>query len=735
MNLTNFKSELGDDGIAIFTWDMPGKTTNFINESTTDDLETIAERLHGDADIKGVILTSAKDGFCGGADITMLAGLNALVAEAGRDKSAIERLFAGVSRLSKVIRRIETCGKPVVAAMPGTAVGGGYEVALGCHARMAAKSPDARYGLPEGKIGLLPGAGGTQRMARMIGASDALQLMLKGATPKMEQALQAKLIDKVVPKSRLIAEAKKWIVANPKAAAPWDRKGFRIPGGMPYSKNGIMTFSAANAIYRRETYDNYPGLKALMKAVYEGLLVDIDTALRIEARLFTNVLMRPEARNMMRTLFFSMRQLGAGARRPAGAPKARLRKIGVLGAGLMGAGIAQVTAAAGLKVVLLDRDIGSAEKGKDHTAKSIGKRIAQGRATEKERQAVLGRITPTADYADLKGCDLVIEAVFENREVKAQATAKAEAVLARNTTFASNTSTLPITGLAKASKRPKNFIGIHFFSPVEKMMLVEIIIGEETADAALATALDYVSAIGKTPIVVNDSRGFYTSRVVGTYISEGHAMLMEGVPPAMVENLARIAGMPVGPLALNDEVAIDLALKIARAAKADLGDAYPGSPGDNLLETMVDTHDRLGRKNSKGFYDYPKMEKKYLWPGLSDILPAAKDAQAFDAEELKQRLLVIQALETSRCFEESVLTDVRDADVGGILGFGFAPFSGGPLSFIDMAGTAAFVEICRTLESKHGARFAPSRLLLEMAEKGETFYGRFPPLQLKNAAD
>ena len=727
MDLKNFRFEIDKDGIATITWDMPGKSTNLIDESAMDDLDAVAERLATDATIKGAILTSAKDGFCGGADITMLTGLNHLVSQAGRDPEAVEKLYNGVSRLSRVIRKIETCGKPVVAAMPGTAVGGGYEIALGCHYRIAARAPDARYGLPEGKIGLLPGAGGTQRLARLLGAGDALQLMLKGTTPKMAGALGARLIDKVVPRGRLLAEARKWILANAQPTAPWDVEGFRVPGGLPYSKTGMMTFAAANAIYRRETYDNYPGLRALMKAVYDGLLVDIDTALRIEARLFAQVLMTPQARNMMRTLFFSMRELGRGARRPAGVRQKKLRKIGIIGAGMMGAGIAHVTAAAGLKVVLLDRDQAAAEAGKELTAKSITKRIAQGRATSRERDRVLARIHAGDDYAELRGCDLVIEAVFENRELKAKVTAQAEAVLGRGAIFASNTSTLPITGLASASKRPRNFIGIHFFSPVQRMMLVEIIIGEQTGDTALATALDFVSAIGKTPIVVQDSRGFYTSRVVGTYISEGHAMLMEGVPPAMIENLGRIAGMPVGPLALNDEVAIDLALKITRATKADLGPAYPGAPGDALLEAMVETHGRLGRKNGKGFYDYPKVGKKRLWPGLAKMLPPAKPPEAFDAGQIKRRLLVIQALETARCLEDGVLTDVRDADVGGILGFGFAPFSGGPLSYIDMVGVGDFVQTCKALAAKFGPRFEPSPLLVEMAAKGETFYGRFAP--------
>ena len=726
-DLKIFKFETDAEAIATVTWDTPGKTTNLIDETSLDELEAIIAHLEGDADIKGVIMTSAKPGFCGGADITMLGRLSTMVEEAEGDKAAIARLHEGVSRLSRLVRRLEVCGKPVVAALPGTAVGGGYEIALGCHYRIAAKSTDARFGLPEGRIGLFPGAGGTQRLARMIGPGDALQLMMAGRTLKSAPALAAKLIDKVVEAGELLNAARAWLADNPESAQPWDTQGFRIPGGLPYSKNGMMTFTAANAIYRRETHDNYPGLHNLMRAVYEGLLVNIDAGLRIEARLFTNTLMTPEARNMMRTIFFSMRALERGARRPTNIDKTTFSKIGILGAGMMGAGIAYASASAGIDVVLLDRDVEAAEKGKSLSHDLISKQIARGRAKVADREALLERITATADYGDLKGCDLVIEAVFENREIKAEVTAKAEAHLADTVTFGSNTSTMPITSLAKASMRPENFIGIHFFSPVHKMMLVEIIVAEKTGDRALATALDFVTAIGKTPIVVNDSRGFFTSRVVATYINEGLAMLAEGVPAAMVENLGRMAGMPVGPLALNDEVALDLALKISEQTAADLGDDYVPAPGADLLAAMVKTHGRLGRKNAKGFYDYPKGAKKHLWPELAGVLPAARAAEEFDAEHLMQRFLTIQALETARCFEEGVLTDVRDGDVGAILGFGFAPFSGGPLSYIDMIGAKAFVERCRAFTSEHGERFQPNKLLEEMASRSEEFYGRFAP--------
>jgi 3-hydroxyacyl-CoA dehydrogenase / enoyl-CoA hydratase / 3-hydroxybutyryl-CoA epimerase len=486
-----------------------------------------------------------------------------------------------------------------------------------------------------------------------------------------------------------------------------------------------MTFPAANAIYRRETYDNYPAARALMQVVYEGLQLPMDLALRVEQRWFAKILRSPEAGAMIRTLFVSLQELNKGARRPASIPASQLRRIGIIGAGFMGASIAYVTANVGIDVILIDRDQASADKGKGHSEKLITDQVNKGRATASARDALLARITATDDYASLAGCDLVIEAVFEDRRVKAEAIAKALAVVDGKVIFGSNTSTLPISSLAGEFSDPARFIGIHFFSPVEKMMLVEIILGKQTGNAALALALDYVRAIRKTPIVVNDSRGFYTSRVVGTYIREGHLMLSEGIPPAMIDNVGRMAGMPVGPLALNDEVAVDLAWKILKATEADLGADAIDARQKALLSEMVERRGRFGRKNGKGFYDYPEKGQKKLWPGLADLQTVKLDPDTIDVQTIKHRLLAMQALETARCFEENVLTDVREADVGSILGFGFAPFTGGTLSYIDMMGTKRFVELCASLETKFGARFKPAKLLLEMAGKNDTFYRRF----------
>jgi 3-hydroxyacyl-CoA dehydrogenase/enoyl-CoA hydratase/3-hydroxybutyryl-CoA epimerase len=568
----------------------------------------------------------------------------------------------------------------------------------------------------------------------MIPAADALQLMLRGDQIHIDRAKTMKLVDEVVPQEKLIETAKAWIKNGGKAQQPWDQDGFKLPGGPVYSKAGMMVWPPANAIYRRETYDNYPGARGILKSTSEGLLLPIDQGLRVESRYFANVLRTKEAAAMIRSLFVSMQELNKGARRPANVAPSKIKKVAVLGAGFMGASIAYVTASAGIEVVLVDKDQESADKGKNLSDKMISDQIKKGRAKPEAKDQLLARIKATADYKDIAGADLVVEAVFEDRKVKADVIAKAEAALGDKAIFGSNTSTLPITSLAGLSKRPDRFVGIHFFSPVERMMLVEVIKGERTGDEAIAMALDYVRAIKKTPILVNDSRGFYTSRVVGTYIREGHLMLTEGVPAAMVENVGRMAGMPVGPLSLNDEVAVDLAWKIVQATKADLGADAIDPRLEALLEEMVVKRGRLGRKNAKGFYDYPEGAPKRLWPGLTEISGEPRPAETFSVEELKQRFLVIQALETARCVEEGVITDVRDGDVGSILGFGFAPFTGGTLSYIDFMGVKEFVALCERFAGRHGDRFKPAALLVEMAKKGETFYSRFAPTAGKRAA-
>jgi len=740
MSYKNFTLDVDADGIALITWNMAEKSMNVIDESVMDEIAAFTKEIKENSTIKGAVIASGKkDSFSGGADLSMLE--NSLKtyhsAKTKDDEAATKMLFEGASRLGLLYRDLETNGKPVVCAINGTCMGGAFELALACHARVASDQDKLRLALPEVQVGLLPGAGGTQRVSRMVKDMQAgLQMLIQGQRLKAQKAKAMGLIDEVVPSKKLIEAAKKMIRdGRVDPVAPWDKKGFKAPGGKVYSPAGMQLWPAANAILRQQTAMNYPAAQYILSCVYEGSLVPIDTALRIEARYFTAALKSPQAGNMIRSLFLSKGELEKGARRPEGVRATKIKKVGIIGAGFMGAGIAYVTAKAGIKVVLIDRDQEAADKGKAHSESLIAKQVSRGSATAQDKENLLTLITATTDYKELSDADLVIEAVFEDREIKRKVTEAVEAVIKPTCIYASNTSTLPITGLAQASIRPKNFIGIHFFSPVDKMLLVELIVGQKTGDRALALALDYVRMIKKTPIVVNDTRGFYANRCVLNYIREGHLMLTEGIPAAMIENVAKMAGMPVGPLSLNDEIAIDLAQKIMKAAINDLGAKAVDPELMQLVDDMVDKHGRLGRKNGKGFYDYPpKPGKKHLWPGLKNMYEPVKDVDQIDVQELKDRFLVAQALEAARVFQEGVVTDVREADVGSILGFGFAPWSGGTLSYIDMMGTPKFLELCKDLQKKHGARFKPNKLIIEMAANNETFYGRFNPKAGKKAA-
>jgi 3-hydroxyacyl-CoA dehydrogenase/enoyl-CoA hydratase/3-hydroxybutyryl-CoA epimerase len=729
MTYTNFTVETDADGIALVTWNMPDRSMNVFTEEVMNELDRIIDQVAGDAAIKGAVITSGKDSFSGGADLNMLKRMLGIFhAEKAKDpEKATKLLFEGAGRMGWLWRKLETSGKPWVSAINGTCMGGAFELSLACHGRVAADGDKVKMALPEVKVGIFPGAGGTQRVPRLANTQEALQMLTTGQSLTPKRAKQMGLIHEIAEPKKLIETAKAMIKGGLKPVQPWDEKGFKIPGGPVYSAAGANLWPPAIAISRRETFGNYPAVTAILKCVYEGLLVPFETGLRIEQRYFTEIMQSTEAAMMIRSLFVSLQELNKGARRPQGVNPTKFRKIGVLGAGFMGAGIAYVTAKAGIPVVLLDRDMPSAEKGKAHSDKLISEAVAKGRAKAEDKDKLLALITPTDDYAKLEGCDLVVEAVFEDSEVKKGATEKAEAVLKSSATFASNTSTIPITALAKNSARPKNFIGIHFFSPVDRMMLVEIILGKKTGDKALAVAMDYVRAIGKTPIVVNDTRGFYVNRCVLRYMAEAFRMLIEGVPAPMIENAARMAGMPVGPLALTDETAIDLAQKIMRQTKRDLGDKAVDPAQMALIDTMVDAHGRFGRKNGKGFYDYPaKPAKKKLWPGLKDLYPQ-KAPEKVDVEELKQRLLVTIALEAARVMEEGIVSDPREADVGSILAFGFAPYTGGTLSYIDGMGAEAFVALSKKLRKKYGDQFKAPKLLVDMAEKGETFYQRFDP--------
>jgi len=736
MSYTNFTVETDADGIALVTWDMPEKSMNVFTAEVLQELDAIVDATVADAAVKGVVFTSGKSTFSGGADLSMIKSMFSFYHDEKQKNpdEAAQKLFDLVGKMNWLYRKVETNGKPWVSAINGTCMGGALELSLACHGRVASNSKSVKLALPEVKVGIFPGAGGTQRVPRLTDAQSALQMMTTGQSLTAQRAKAMNLVHQVVEPDQLISAAKQMIKDGLKPVAPWDEKGFKAPGGGIWTPAAAQLWPAAPAILRRESAGNYPAALAILKCVYEGLQLPFDTALKVEQRYFTEILRSKEAFAMIRSLFISMQELGKGARRPAGQPKSDLKHVGVVGAGFMGASIAYVTAVAGLDVTLIDRDDEAASKGKATCEGLVKDSVGKGRMTQDEGAAILARITPSADYTTLKTANLVIEAVFEDRDVKKAVIEQVEAVLPEGAIFASNTSTLPISGLAKNSERPTDFIGIHFFSPVEKMMLTEVILGKETGDKALAVALDYVAKIKKTPIVVNDTRGFFVNRCVLRYMAESYEMLIEGVPAAMIENAAKFAGMPVGPLALNDEVAIDLSYKILKATVADLGDKAVDPRQMALVKKLVEDEERFGRKNAKGFYDYPpKPAKKSLWPGLKNLYPQKKPDDV-DMDVLKSRFLVTIALEAARTVEEGIVTDPREADVGSILGFGFAPYTGGALSYIDGMGVKTFVELADKLSQTYGPRFKPTPLLLDMAAKGETFYGRFDPYASQKAA-
>ncbi len=703
--------ELDADGIGLVTFDQPGRAMNVLNPSLVEPFAAIVARLESEDGIRGLVLTSGKSTFVVGADIDQLA----MITTAGE-------AFRLCEDLKRVLRRMETCGKPVVAALNGTALGGGLELALACHARFALGDSGLKLGLPEVKLGLLPGGGGTQRLPRLIGIQKSFELITQGSELRATEARDLGLINELAgSREHLLQKARDWCLAHPRAVQPWDQSGFRMPGGDSRHPGIVQLLAIAPSIANAKSHGNYPAVTHIMSCLFEGGLLDFDAASQVESRYFAACLVSPSSKNMIGTLWYQLNAIRKGQSRPRGVPVGKVAKVGVLGAGMMGAGIAYMSAKAGIEVVLLDTAIESAERGKAWSQGLLDQAVTRGRSTAAQRDQLLARIRPTTRYEDLAGCDLVIEAVFEDRAIKAACTRQAEAVIAADALFASNTSTLPITGLAQASVRPANFIGLHFFSPVDKMPLVEIIVGARTSDETLARGFDYVLQIGKTPIVVNDSRGFYTSRVFATYVMEGLAMLGEGVHPRSIEVAGVKAGMPMPPLALQDEVSLGLSLHIMEQTRKDLaaeGKPLSAHPGEAVLRTVGGEHGRLGKKICKGLYDYDGKDKT-LWPELIRLYPpqAGQPAQ----QELIDRLMFVQANEAARCFEENVVRSVADSNIGSIFGWGFAPFHGGALQFINAMGAARFVERSRELAALHGPRFEPAAIVLRQALEGGRF--------------
>ncbi len=683
------------DGVATITFDEPGSPVNTMCLQWQDDLSATVEAVLRDkAHIRGIVLASAKASFFAGADLKAVMRMT---------EADAQRAYAEIERVKRNFRALETLGQPVVSCINGTALGGGWEVALVGHYRVAVDNPRTQLGLPEVTLGLLPGASGVTKMVRHLGLLGAQPYLIEGKLFNPRQALELGLVHELVPNADALREAAlAFIATHPAAHHPWDAKDYKIPGGTPANPKIAAALSVAPAMLKQQTRGLMPAPEAIMACMAEGALVDVDTALRIESRHLARLMTGRNARAMINTFFFDMNAIRSGQSRPPDVPSFKPQKVGLLGAGMMGAGIAFAQASRGIATVLKDVSAEKAEAGKAYSRKLTQARVDKGRLTPTEQQALLDRITATGDVADLKGCDLIIEAVFENRELKARVTQEAEPQLAEGGFFASNTSTLPISGLAPASARPEKFIGIHFFSPVDKMRLVEIIRGQQTDDETVARAYDYVQALGKLPIVVNDSRGFYTSRTFGTFVMEGAAMLGEGIPAPVIENAGLQCGMPVGPLAVLDETALSLSVHVLDQTRADVP-GYRATPGELLVERMVKELKRPGRAGGGGFYDYPAGQKKQLWPQLRNLFE--KPDVPWDIEELKDRLLYRQAIETARCLHEGVLTSVHDANIGSIFGIGFPAWTGGALQFVYGMGVDAFAKRADELAARHGAGF------------------------------
>ena len=705
------------DGIATLLFDRTDSNMNVMDMKFMDEMETAVEHLATDPTIKGAIFTSGKPVFAAGADLKQMEA----TLDQADELPLAERLARNAS-LSKLLRRMETCGKPVACAINGTALGGGTEIALACHYRVVSDAKGIQLGLPEVQVGLLPGGGGTQRVPRLIGIQAAMAVVLEGQALSAEKALKMGLVHKIVPAEQLLTEARRWLLEDGDAVQPWDKKGFKVPGGAgPSSPAVAQLLVVSNAMLQAKTFHNLPAPKAILSCLYEGPQLPMDKALAVESKYFTQLQLDPVSRNMIRTLFINKGKADKLMHRPEGVPKTTFGKIGVIGAGLMGAGIAYHCARLGIETVLIDRDQAAADKGKAYASKRLERDISKGRSTQDKADAILARIHPGTDYAALADVELVVEAVFEDRALKAEITRKLDAVLAPHAVIASNTSALPISELAEAGAYPENFIGMHFFSPVERMPLVEIVRGRKTSPATLARALDLTQAMKKTPIVVNDGPGFFTSRFIGAYINESLAMVTEGINPALIENAAKMAGMPVGPLTVSDEIGLDTAYHASQQRKKDEGAAFTPSPTFLLVEKLAGELGRHGRKNGKGFFDYAADGSKKLWPGLAELFPPLDPQPTVD--EIKARMLYAQLVDAAKAMAEGVLIDPADGDVGSILGVGFPAYLGGPFSMMDTIGIGAVIAECERLAACYGTHYAAPQLLRDMAAQGQTFYG------------
>ena len=705
------------EGIATLLFDRSDSAMNTMDMKFMDEMGAAVERLATDDAIKGAIFTSGKPVFAAGADLKQMEA----TLDQADELPLAERLARNAS-LSKLLRRMETCGKPVACAINGTALGGGTEIALACHYRVVSDAKGIQLGLPEVQVGLLPGGGGTQRVPRLIGIQAAMAVVLEGQALSPEKALKMGLIHKIVPADQLLSEARRWLVEEGDAVQPWDKKGYKVPGGAgPSSPAVAQMLVVSNAMLQAKTFHNLPAPKAILSCLYEGPQLPMDKALAVESKYFTQLQLDPVSRNMIRTLFINKGKADKLMHRPEGVPKTSFRKIGVIGAGLMGAGIAYHCARLGIETVLIDRDQAAADKGKAYASKRLERDISKGRSTQDKADAILARIHPGTDYAALADVELVVEAVFEDRALKAEITRKLDAVLAPNAVIASNTSALPISELAEAGAHPENFIGMHFFSPVERMPLVEIVRGRKTSPATLARALDLAQAMKKTPIVVNDGPGFFTSRFIGAYINESLAMVTEGINPALIENAAKMAGIPIGPLTVSDEIGLDTAYHASQQRKKDEGAAFKPTPTFLLVEKLAGELGRHGRKNGKGFFDYAADGSKTLWPGLAELFPPL--AEQPNVDEIKTRMLYAQLVDAAKAMAEGVLIDPADGDVGSILGVGFPAYLGGPFSMMDTIGLGAVVAECERLAACYGEHYAAPQLLRDMAAEGQTFYG------------